>query len=249
MIELIPAIDIIDGSLVRLQQGDYDAKTEYSHNPVEVAKRLEGVGVRRLHVVDLDGAKGGHIVNHKTLEQITSQTNLVVDFGGGVKSDEDVKIAFECGAQMITGGSIAVQRPQLFLAWLEKYGADHVILGADIKGGKIAVSGWLEESDAQWQTFIKSYVERGVRKVISTDISRDGMMTGPSVELYRDMMAGFPELEVIASGGVSCMKDIERLEEIGVPGVIIGKAIYEGRITLREIEEYVSKANYSVSGC
>ena len=239
MIEIIPAIDIIDGSLVRLQQGDYDAKTEYSRDPLEVAKQLQDIGIRRLHVVDLDGAKGGHIVNQKTLERLASGTNLVIDFGGGVKSDEDVKIAFESGARMITGGSIAVQRPQMFLSWLEKYGADRIILGADIKEGKIAISGWLEESDAKWQTFLSSYVSRGVRHVISTDISRDGMMTGPAVELYRDMMTDFPELHVTASGGISCMNDVLQLDKVGVPDVIVGKAIYEGRITFRELEEYM----------
>jgi phosphoribosylformimino-5-aminoimidazole carboxamide ribotide isomerase len=239
MIEIIPAIDIIDGSLVRLQQGDYDAKTEYSRDPLEVAKQLQDIGIRRLHVVDLDGAKGGHIVNQKTLERLATGTNLVIDFGGGVKSDEDVKIAFESGARMITGGSIAVQRPQMFLSWLEKYGADRIILGADIKEGKIAISGWLEESDAKWQTFLSSYVSRGVRHVISTDISRDGMMTGPAVELYRDMMTDFPELHVTASGGISCMNDVLQLDKVGVPDVIVGKAIYEGRITFRELEEYM----------
>ncbi len=239
MIEIIPAIDIIDGSLVRLQQGDYDAKTEYSRDPLEVAKQLQDIGIRRLHVVDLDGAKGGHIVNQKTLERLATGTNLVIDFGGGVKSDEDVKIAFESGARMITGGSIAVQRPQMFLSWLEQYGADRIILGADIKEGKIAISGWLEESDAKWQTFLSSYVSRGVRHVISTDISRDGMMTGPAVELYRDMMTDFPELHVTASGGISCMNDVLQLDKVGVPDVIVGKAIYEGRITFHELEEYM----------
>ncbi|MCR5394997.1 MAG: 1-(5-phosphoribosyl)-5-[(5-phosphoribosylamino)methylideneamino] imidazole-4-carboxamide isomerase [Bacteroidales bacterium] len=242
MIELIPAIDIIDGNLVRLQQGNYGAKTEYSHDPLEVAKQLQDIGIRRLHVVDLDGAKGGHIVNQRTLERLATHTDLVIDFGGGVKSDEDVRIAFESGAQMITGGSIAVQRPQLFLAWLEQYGADHIILGADIKDGKIAITGWLEESDAQWQTFLASYVSRGVRRVISTDISRDGMMTGPAVDLYRDMMADFPDLHVTASGGVSCMSDVIQLDEAGVPDVIIGKAIYEGRITFHEMEEHIKKS-------
>ena len=241
MIELIPAIDIIDGNLVRLQQGNYGVKTEYSHDPLEVAKQLQDIGIRRLHVVDLDGAKGGHIVNQKTLERLATNTDLVIDFGGGVKSDEDVRIAFESGAQMITGGSIAVQRPQMFLAWLEQYGAERIILGADIKDGKIAITGWLEESDAKWQAFLSSYVSRGVRHVISTDISRDGMMTGPAVELYRDMMADFPELHVTASGGVSCMNDVLQLESAGVPDVIVGKAIYEGRITFREIEEHIKK--------
>ena len=240
MIELVPAIDIIEGKLVRLSKGDYNAKTEYSHDPLEVAKRFESIGIERLHVVDLDGAKGGHIVNHHVLEQIATHTNLVVDFGGGLKSDEDVHIAFESGAQMITGGSIAVKHPQLFLAWLEQYGAEHVILGADIKEGCIAVQGWLESSDARWQTFLQSYVARGVRRVISTDISRDGMLSGPATELYKDMMAEFPELHVTASGGVSCMSDVIQLEQAGVPSVIMGKAIYEGRITFKELEMYQS---------
>lgn len=237
MIEIIPAIDIIDGKLVRLRKGDYDAKTEYSLDPLEVAKGFQDVGLRRLHVVDLDGAKGGHIVNVKTLERLASLTDMVIDFGGGVKSDDDARIAFECGAQLITGGSIAVHRPQLFLSWLEKYGADHVILGADIKDGRIATNGWLEESDARWQTFLQSYEARGVRRVISTDISRDGMMSGPACDLYSDMMEEFPTLHVTASGGVSCMNDVLKLQEIGVPSVIVGKAIYEGRITLHEIEQ------------
>lgn len=238
MIELVPAIDIIDGKLVRLSKGDYNSKTEYSHEPLEVAKHFEAIGIQRLHVVDLDGAKGGHIVNHKVLEQIATKTTLVVDFGGGIKSDEDVHIAFESGAQLITGGSIAVKYPQMFLSWLEKYGADHIILGADIKDGCIAVQGWLESSDARWQTFLQSYVSRGVRRVISTDISRDGMLSGPATELYKDMMAEFPELHVTASGGVSCMSDVLQLEAAGVPSVIMGKAIYEGRITYQELEDY-----------
>ncbi|MBQ0056687.1 MAG: 1-(5-phosphoribosyl)-5-[(5-phosphoribosylamino)methylideneamino] imidazole-4-carboxamide isomerase [Bacteroidales bacterium] len=236
MIEIVPAIDIIDGKLVRLRKGDYDAKTEYSIDPVEVAKSFEGIGLHRLHVVDLDGAKGGHIVNAKTLERLATSTSLIIDFGGGVKSNDDARIAFDAGAQMITGGSIAVHRPQMFLSWLELYGPDRVILGADIKDGRIATNGWIEESDARWQTFIQSYVARGVRRVISTDISRDGMMTGPATELYKDMMVDFPELHVTASGGVSCINDVLQLNEAGVPSVIIGKAIYEGRITMHEIE-------------
>ena len=239
MIELIPAIDIIDGKVVRLQQGDYAAKTEYASDPLEVARGYQDIGVRRLHVVDLDGAKGGHIVNYKTLERIASATTLTVDFGGGVKSDDDVRIAFESGAQMITGGSIAVQKPDVFLAWLEKYGADRIILGADIKAGKIAITGWLETGDADWQKFLANYVSRGVRKVISTDISRDGMLSGPAVELYKSMMANFPELHVTASGGVSCMADVLALDKAGVPDVIIGKAIYEGRITLDEMKDFI----------
>lgn len=241
MIEIIPAIDIIDGNLVRLTKGDYDSKKIYSLDPLDTAKRFEDIGLKRLHVVDLDGAKGGHIVNYKVLERITTGTNLTVDFGGGIKSDEDVRIAFESGAQMITGGSIAVHRPQLFLSWLEQYGADRIILGADIKEGCIAIQGWLESSDARWQTFLQSYVSRGVRKVISTDISRDGMLSGPSTELYKDMMQDFPELYVIASGGVSCMQDVLQLQSSGVPAVIMGKAIYEGRITMKELEDFLSK--------
>lgn len=236
MIEIVPAIDIIDGKLVRLRKGDYDAKTEYGLDPLDVAKNFRDVGLRRLHVVDLDGAKGGHIVNAKTLERLATHSDMIIDFGGGVKSDEDARIAFESGAQMITGGSIAVHRPQVFLSWLERYGSDHIILGADIKEGHIATNGWLEESDARWQTFIHSYFNRGVRRVISTDISRDGMMSGPAIDLYSDMMAEFPELHVTASGGVSCIDDVIRLNEIGVPSVIVGKAIYEGRITMHEIE-------------
>lgn len=238
MIDIIPAIDIIDGQLVRLQQGDYNVKTVYSQNPLDVAKQFEDVGVRRLHVVDLDGAKAHHIVNYKTLETLATQTKLVIDFGGGIKSDEDVKIAFESGAQLITGGSIAVNRPALFLSWLEKYGADHIILGADIKDGCIAVTGWTESSDAKWQSFISSYVNRGIRRVISTDISRDGMMSGPATELYKDMMEQFPELHVTASGGVSCLNDVKQLDAAGVPSVIVGKAIYEGRITLNDLVQY-----------
>lgn len=238
MIEIIPAIDIIDGQLVRLKQGDYAEMKVYSNDPFEIARSFEDVGIRRLHVVDLDGAKNNHIVNYKTLEMLASRTSLVIDFGGGLKSDEDVKIAFDCGAHMITGGSIAVHRPAVFLNWLEKYGTERIILGADIKEGRIAVSGWQEFSDARWQTFIQSFVERGVSRIISTDIARDGMLSGPSTELYKDMMTAFPELHVTASGGISCMSDVRQLEEAGVPAVIMGKALYEGRITLKELEAF-----------
>lgn len=191
-----------------------------------------------MHVVDLDGAKAKHIVNYKTLETLATKTNLVIDFGGGIKSDEDVKIAFDSGASYITGGSIAVNRPQLFLSWLEKYGSDKIILGADLKDGRIATTGWTESSDAKWQSFIQSYVSRGVRRVISTDISKDGMMVGPNIMLYSDMMEQFPELHVTASGGVSCISDIKQLDDAGVPAVIVGKAIYEGHITLNDLIEY-----------
>lgn len=238
MITIIPAIDLIDAKCVRLSQGDYNQKTVYNENPLEVAKMFEDAGIKRLHLVDLDGAKAQHIVNHKVLETIASKTNLVIDFGGGLKSDEDLRIAFESGASMITGGSIAVKNRSTFESWIAQYGAEKIILGADAKNGKIAVSGWQEDSDEEIISFIKSYTEKGVSKVISTDIARDGMLTGPSIELYKEIMAEFPSLELIASGGIATMKDIHELNEMGVPGVITGKAIYEGRIKLEEIKNY-----------
>ena len=236
MIELIPAIDIIDGKCVRLSQGDYDRVKEYSASPADVAKEMEDHGITRLHVVDLDGAKSKHVVNWRTLEQIANATNLVIDFGGGVKTDDDLRIVFDCGAQMVTGGSIAVKEPETFQRWLLKYGAERIILGADVKDGKIAVSGWLEDSDNELMTFLGHYAQQGVTKVICTEISKDGMLQGPAISLYKDILAQFPELHLIASGGVSSMSDIETLAEAGVPGVIFGKAIYEGRITFKEIE-------------
>lgn len=238
MIELIPAIDIIGGKCVRLSQGDYASKKVYNENPVEVALELESHGIRRLHVVDLDGAASHHVVNHRTLEQIATRTSLVIDFGGGVKSDEDLRIAFESGAQMVTGGSIAVSNPELFARWLGHYGSDRIILGADVKDRKIAVNGWKEESGQELFPFLQSYVEQGVDKVICTDIRCDGMLQGPSVELYREILEQHPGLCLIASGGVGCAADIRRLEEAGVPAVIFGKALYEGRISWRELEEF-----------
>lgn len=239
MIELIPAIDIIDGKCVRLSQGDYDSKKVYNENPVEVAKEVEAHGIRRLHVVDLDGAASHHVVNHRTLEQIATRTSLVIDFGGGVKSDEDLRIAFESGAQMVTGGSIAVKDPALFAHWLEHYGPERIILGADVKERKIAVNGWRDESACELFPFLQSYVERGVRKVICTDIGCDGMLQGPAVELYREVLSVHPELYLIASGGVGSVADIRALEAAGVPAVIFGKALYEGRISLSELEAFV----------
>ena len=236
MIELIPAIDIIDGKCVRLSQGDYDSKKVYNENPVEVAKEMEAYGIRRLHVVDLDGAASHHVVNYNVLNRITSQTSLIVDFGGGVKSDEDLKIAFENGAQMVTGGSIAVKNPELFCHWLEVYGSEKIILGADVKDRKIAVNGWKDESTCELFPFLKEYVEKGIQKVICTDISCYGMLQGLSIELYKVMLEKHPDLYLIASGGVSSMEDIRALETTGVPAVIFGKALYEGRITLKEIE-------------
>lgn len=240
MIELIPAIDIIDGKCVRLSQGDYNSKKVYNENPVEVAKELEDHGIRRLHVVDLDGAASHHVVNYRTLEQITAHTSLIVDFGGGVKSDEDLAIAFESGAQMVTGGSIAVKDPELFYHWLRTYGSEKIILGADVKDRKIAVNGWKDESTCELFPFLKGYVEKGIRKVICTDISCDGMLQGPSTGLYKEILEQHPDLYLIASGGVSCADDIRMLDAAGVPAVIFGKALYEGRITFKELENFVS---------
>ncbi|WP_373718601.1 1-(5-phosphoribosyl)-5-[(5-phosphoribosylamino)methylideneamino]imidazole-4-carboxamide isomerase [Bacteroides heparinolyticus] len=239
MIELIPAIDIIDGKCVRLSQGDYESKKVYNENPVEVAKELEAHGIRRLHVVDLDGAVSHHVVNYRTLEQIAVNTSLIIDFGGGIKSDEDLRIAFENGATMVTGGSVAVKNPELFCGWLQAYGPEKIILGADVKGRKIAVNGWKDESACELFPFLKEYVEKGVRKVICTDISCDGMLQGPSTTLYRKVLEQYPGLFLIASGGVSCADDIRELEVAGVPAVIFGKALYEGRITLKELESFL----------
>ena len=238
MIELIPAIDIIDGKCVRLSQGDYDRVKEYSASPADVAREMQDHGITRLHLVDLDGAKSKHVVNWRTLEQIANATNLVIDFGGGVKTDDDLRIVFDCGAQMVTGGSIAVKEPETFQRWLLKYGAERIILGADVKDGKIAVSGWLEDSDNELMTFLGHYAQQGVTKVICTEISRDGMLQGPAISLYKDILAQFPELHLIASGGVSSLADIEALAEAKVPGVIFGKALYEGKITFKEIEKF-----------
>lgn len=241
MINIIPAIDLIDAKCVRLSQGDYNQKTVYNENPLEVAKMFEGAGITRLHLVDLDGAKAKHIVNYRVLETIASKTNLVIDFGGGLKSDNDLHIAFESGAQMVTGGSIAVKNRETFLSWMETYGAEKIILGADARDKMIAVSGWLEVSELPIVEFIESYTSRGIQKVISTDIARDGMLSGPSFELYKEILEQFPGLELIASGGIASMKDIIDLDEMGVPGAITGKAIYENRISLEEIAKYLSK--------
>ena len=241
MIEIIPAIDIIDGKCVRLSQGDYAQKTVYNNDPLEVAKAFEDNGVKRLHVVDLDGAKAQHIVNYKVLERIATRTSLVIDFGGGLKSNKDLDIAFECGAQMITGGSIAVKNPEIFLSWIEKYGADRIILGADVKDRKIAVGGWLEKSEMELIPFVSDYAGKGIKKVITTDISKDGMLQGPSVSLYKEMMQELPGIYLIASGGVSHIDDIVALDEVGVPAVIFGKAIYEGKIKLSDLQRFTIK--------
>lgn len=236
---IIPAIDIIEGQCVRLSKGDYDTKKVYNENPLEVAKAFEDSGVEYLHLVDLDGAKSKHIVNHKILEKIATQTNLKIDFGGGLKSDKDLQIAFECGAQQITGGSIAVTNKTLFLDWVSKFGAQKIILGADAKAGKIATGGWKESSDLQIEKFIKDFVNKGIEYVISTDISKDGMLEGPSVDLYKSILDNNPSLKLIASGGISNLQDLEDVFEIGCEGVIIGKAIYENRISLKELEKFI----------
>ncbi len=240
-IEIIPAIDLIDGKCVRLSQGDYNRKTVYNEDPLEVAKMFETAGIGRLHLVDLDGAKAKHIVNYKVLERIATKTNLVIDFGGGLKSDKDLKIAFNSGAAMVTGGSIAVKEKETFLNWLETYGSEKIILGADAKDEKIAVSGWQESTELPVIDFIAEFHKQGIKKVISTDISRDGMLTGPAFELYAGIMETLPEVEIIASGGIASMDDIYKLAEMNVPGVITGKAIYEGKISLKKIERYNQK--------
>jgi len=239
VIEIIPAIDLIDGKCVRLSQGDYAQKIVYNENPLEVAKMFAEAGIRRLHLVDLDGAKAHHIVNHKVLELITGSTDLTVDFGGGLKSDEDLRIAFECGASMVTGGSIAVKDPVIFTSWITKYGGEKIILGADVKDEKIAVGGWLETTELDLLPFIDNYRKLGINKVICTDISKDGMLQGTAIELYKKMLASQPDLYLIASGGVSEMKDVEMLHEASIPAVIIGKAIYEGRIKLKELTRLI----------
>ena len=237
MIELIPAIDIIDGKCVRLSQGDYDTKKVYNENPLEVAKEFEANGMKRLHVVDLDGAKSSHIVNYKVLDAIAGHTSLVIDFGGGIKTDEDLIIAFENGAQMVTLGSVAVKQPELFKKWLMQYGAEKIILGADVKDNRISVSGWKEESQQELMPFLTDYTQEGVNKVLCTDISRDGMLQGPATALYSSIMQAFPHCRLIASGGVSCIEDILQLDKAGVPAVVFGKAIYEGKINMKELAE------------
>ncbi len=239
MIEIIPAIDLIDGKCVRLSQGDYAQKIVYNENPVEVAKMFADAGIRRLHLVDLDGAKAHHIVNHRVLEKITGSTGLIVDFGGGLKSDDDLRIAFECGATMVTGGSIAVKDPSVFSSWITRYGADKIILGADVKDEKIAVGGWLETTELDLLPFIQKYMEQGINKVICTDISKDGMLQGTSTDLYKKILAAQPALYLIASGGVSSIRDVEELHEALIPAVIIGKAIYEGKIKLKELTRFI----------
>ncbi|MFG6687019.1 1-(5-phosphoribosyl)-5-[(5-phosphoribosylamino)methylideneamino]imidazole-4-carboxamide isomerase [Mariniflexile sp. HNIBRBA6329] len=242
---IIPAIDIIEGKCVRLTKGDYGTKKIYSESPLEIAKAFEGSGIEYLHLVDLDGAKAQHIVNYKVLEQISSKTNLKIDFGGGLKTNEDLHIAFNSGAKQITGGSIAVKDPQTFEGWISKYGAAKIILGADSDAGKVSISGWMEQSKEDVIPFIKGYQKKSIQYVICTDISKDGMLEGPSVELYKQIISectnssNGQSIKLIASGGISAIEELPVLKEIGCEGVIIGKAIYENRITLKQLEKFV----------
>mgnify|MGYP001222841497 CR=1 FL=1 len=234
-IELIPAIDIIDGKCVRLTKGDYDRKTVYNEDPVAQAKEFEQLGFKRLHVVDLDGAKSKHIVNDTVLKAITASTSLTVDFGGGIKSDEDIEKAFDAGAAMVTAGSIAVTDPELFLSWLERFGAERVILGADVRNGKISINGWKEDSSEDLLSFLAKYTDAGVTNVLCTEISKDGTLQGPAIDMYKQVMARYPQLHLIASGGIGSNSDIIALDRAGIPATVFGKAWYEGKINLREL--------------
>jgi phosphoribosylformimino-5-aminoimidazole carboxamide ribotide isomerase len=235
MIEIIPAIDLIEGKCVRLAQGDFASKKIYNENPLEVAKEFEAIGLKRLHIVDLDGAKRGKIVNLKVLETIAAQTNLAIDFGGGIKTDEDVQSVFDAGAEMASVGSVSVKEPEKFFAWLEKYGSERILLGADVKNNCLAINGWQTTTELEILPFLKNYFSKGVTQVFCTDISKDGLLEGSANELYAQVLEHLPELKLIASGGVSRIEDVFELEEIGCAGVIIGKAIYEGKIKLEEL--------------
>ncbi len=237
--DIIPAIDLIDGKCVRLSQGDYNSKKIYNENPLEVAQAFEAHGIEHLHLVDLDGAKAAHIVNHKTLERLATRTRLKIDFGGGLKSDDDVRIAFESGAAQITGGSIAVKNPTVFESWLQRYGTQKIILGADVRDEKVATNGWIETSDKDLFEFVSSYMQKGVQRVICTDISKDGMLAGPSFSLYQKMIEQLPGIDLVASGGISTLEELPKLKTLGCAGVIIGKALYENRISLKSLEHYI----------
>ncbi|MFN3917847.1 MAG: 1-(5-phosphoribosyl)-5-[(5-phosphoribosylamino)methylideneamino]imidazole-4-carboxamide isomerase [Flavobacteriales bacterium] len=236
---IIPAIDIIDGKCVRLTKGDYDTQKVYNEDPLEEALRFEQAGIKHLHLVDLDGAKASHIVNWKVLERISSKTNLHIDFGGGIKTDSDIKIAFDGGAKQITAGSIAVKNKELVSKWVVEYGWEKIIIGADVNNLSIAVNGWQEATDVNLFDFLQDYFSIGVRYSICTDIAKDGMLAGPSVDLYEEVLRRLPKLKLIASGGVTTVEDIVQLREAGLYGVIIGKALYEGRIKLKELEKFV----------
>jgi phosphoribosylformimino-5-aminoimidazole carboxamide ribotide isomerase len=239
MITIIPAIDVIGGKCVRLTKGDYTTKKIYNDDPLQVAKTFEQAGIKRLHMVDLDGAKRKHIVNGSTLEKVARSTNLKIDFGGGLKSDEDLQKAFSCGAYKITAGSIAVRNKDQVISWLEKYGGDKIILGADVNNEKIAVSGWQEQTEIGLIKYLKEYVNYGVKTIICTDIARDGTLEGPAFDLYKKIQDNFPDLEIIASGGIRDISEVERLNEMQINGVIIGKAIYEKKISLEELKLYL----------
>lgn len=236
MIEIIPAIDMIEGKCVRLTKGDYAQKKVYNDSPLEVAKMFESMGIRRLHLVDLDGAKSKHVVNDKVLRDICRETRLVVDFGGGIKSEADLEKVFDAGAAMATAGSIAATDRETVYSWIERYGADRLVLGADVREGKISINGWQEDSDIDLMTFLEDYLSRGIRNVLCTDISKDGMLQGPNIDLYRSIMERFPQCHLIASGGVSSNDDIKALDGAGIPAVVFGKAFYEGRIKIEELK-------------
>ena len=240
MIQIIPAIDLIDGKCVRLTQGDYSQKTIYNENPFEVAKQFEAIGIKRLHLVDLDGAKKGEVVNLKVLETIASQTKLIIDFGGGIKNNTSIENVFNAGATFATIGSLAVKQPDILFNWVKKYGADRIMLGADVNNENIAIGGWLETTDINIYDFLKINFFKGITNIFCTDISKDGLLQGPSIELYKKIITTIPEIKLIASGGVSKMEDVLELGKIGCGGVIIGKAIYEGRITIDELKKYIN---------
>jgi len=240
MIRVIPAIDIMDGKCVRLAYGDFSQKVVYDENPSEVAKRFEGIGIKRLHLVDLDGAKKGSVVNFKVLEKISGNTKLIIDFGGGIKTDEDIRIAFNSGASMISTGSIAVKNKTLFKEWIKQYGAEKIIAAADVKNEKVAVAGWQEDSGISIYDCIKDLLTNGITQVICTDISKDGSLAGPAIELYKNILKNVNKFNLIASGGISCLKDIEEVEQAGCKEVIVGKALYEGRIQLNELKPFIA---------
>lgn len=238
--EIIPAIDIIDGKCVRLTQGDYAQKTIYNENPLEIALEFESIGVTRLHLVDLDGAKLGKVVNYKVLEKIASKTKLSIDFGGGIKTDDDIETVFNYGADLATVGSIAIKNKDLFFSWLKKYGAEKIFLGADVKNEKLAVGGWLETTNVYIYDFIEENLKEGIKHVFCTDISKDGLLQGPSIELYKNLIAKFPKLNLTASGGVAQLRDLIELKNIGCSATIVGKAIYEGRISMNELKQFIA---------
>lgn len=236
--EIIPAIDLINGKCVRLTQGDFSQKTIYNENPLEVAKEFENYGIKRLHLVDLDGAKTGKIVNYKILEQIATKTNLIIDYGGGIKTDNDMTTIFSSGASIATIGSIAVKNKELFFSWIQKYGFEKIFLGADIKNESIVINGWLETTNISIYDYIEANIKTGVQQIFCTDISKDGLLQGPSVILYEKILNKYPTLKLTASGGICCINDLLELKKIGCTGAIIGKAIYEGKITLTQLKNY-----------